>query len=105
MNKNIDMNLFYYKAKDIKGNVLKGTCNEKEKVNIYKELREKGYFLLDITNKNIFKIRSEKINIKDLLNFYAINSICSWLQDNITDAINIVYEDFNNTPVKIVSIL
>ncbi len=31
-----------------------------KKLNIYKELREKGYFLLNITNKNMFKIKKEK---------------------------------------------
>ncbi|MCS4482843.1 type II secretion system F family protein [Clostridium botulinum] len=94
------MDLFYYKAKDIKGNVLKGACNEKEKVNIYKELREKGYFLLNITNKNIFKIRSEKITLKDCS--ILCNKLYMLMASgiNITDAINIVYEDFNNVHVK-----
>ncbi|NFV45685.1 type II secretion system F family protein, partial [Clostridium botulinum] len=94
------MDLFYYKAKDIKGNVLKGACNEKEKVNIYKELREKGYFLLNITNKNIFKIRSEKITLKECS--ILCNKLYMLMASgiNITDAINIVYEDFNNVHVK-----
>ncbi|ACA54925.1 type II secretion system F family protein [Clostridium botulinum] len=94
------MDLFYYKAKDIKGNVLKGACNEKEKVNIYKELREKGYFLLNITNKNVFKIRSEKITLKDCS--ILCNKLYMLMASgiNITDAINIAYEDFHNVHVK-----
>ncbi|MGO5064866.1 MULTISPECIES: type II secretion system F family protein [unclassified Clostridium] len=94
------MDLFYYKAKDINGNTLKGVCSKKEKVNIHKELRQKGYFLLNITNKKILKIRREKITLKDC------SILCNKLHMliasgiNITDAINIIYNDFNNDSIK-----
>ncbi|NFM26105.1 type II secretion system F family protein, partial [Clostridium sporogenes] len=94
------MDLFYYKAKDLNGNTLKGVCSGKEKVNIHKELKQKGYFLLNITNKKILKIRREKISLKDC------SILCNKLHMliasgiNITDAINIIYNDFNNDSIK-----
>ncbi|MCR1934168.1 type II secretion system F family protein [Clostridium tepidum] len=94
------MDLFYYKAKDLNGNTVKGVCSENEKINIYKELREKGYFLLNITNKNMFKIRRKKISLKDCS--ILCNKLYMLISSgvNITDAINIIYNDFNNDNIK-----
>ncbi|EJO5346968.1 type II secretion system F family protein [Clostridium botulinum] len=94
------MDLFCYKAKDAKGNIIKGTCSEKEKINIYKDLRQKGYFLLNITNKNMFKVKLKKITLKEC--YFLCNKLYMLISSgmNITDAINIVYEDFKNPSVK-----
>ncbi|WP_251859473.1 type II secretion system F family protein [Clostridium sp. Marseille-Q2269] len=94
------MDLYYYKAKNVKGQVSKGVCNEKEKLNIYKELREKGFFLVNITNKNIFKITHKKITLKDCSILCNKLYILMASGINITDAISIIYEDFNNISVK-----